>query len=203
MASFESSESNTIEVNGVRFEILLPERMLSLPKKNLVQKLLRILKSALPIPSGDFSYKQSVQIGIRITNNTSIPVRFSFYFTLFPELVNAEGQVPLEGGWISPSAPLESDFPLAMPGESLTFFPNVEIFWIWGNRFGLSVAAGNGGEWIFQPLKPGIYQFRFTYNNPKDKVTMYGSVSTNMNLIEEIWTGQASTPFVELHLAKI
>lgn len=161
------------------------------------------MKFLLPIPPGYFSPKYSVQIGIRITNNTLTPLRFSFYFTLFPELVNAHRPIPLGGGWISLSSPLESDYPLAMPGESLTFFPNIEIFWIWGNQFGISIPSGNGGEWIFHPVKPGNYQFRFLYNNKNEKETMYSSVSRDMNLIEGIWTGEVLTPFVELNLAQL
>ncbi|MDZ8262815.1 hypothetical protein [Nostoc sp. ChiQUE01b] len=203
MTSSESNEINAVEVDGVRFETLVPEQMLYLPKKNLVQRLLSNLEFLLPVPPGYFSPKYSVQIGIRITNNTSTPLRFSFYFTLFPELVNTYGQIPLEGGWISLSSPLESDYPFAMPGESLTFFPNIEIFWIWGNQFGISILSGNGGKWIFHTVKPGNYQFRFIYKNQNEKATLYSSVSRDMNLIEEIWMGEVLTPFVELHLAQL
>ncbi|MEH2156354.1 hypothetical protein [Nostoc sp.] len=203
MTSSESNEINAIEVDGVRFETLVPERMLCLPKKNLLQKILSILEFLLPIPPGYFSPKYSVQLGIRITNNTSTPLRFSFYFTLFPELVNAHGRIPFEGGWISPLSSLESDYLLTIPGESLTFFPDIEIFGIWGNRLGISIPTGNGGTWFFQPLKPGNYQFRFIYNNQNEKETTYSSVSRDMNLIEGIWTGEVLTPFVELHLAQL
>ncbi|MDZ8137155.1 MAG: hypothetical protein RM049_17920 [Nostoc sp. DedQUE04] len=202
MTSSESNEINAVEVDGVRFETLVPERILCLPKQNLVQKLLSFLEFLLPMPLGYFSPKYSVQIGIRITNNTSTPFRFSFYFTFFPELVNANGPIPLEGGWISLLSSLESDYPLAMPGESLTFFPNIEIFWIWGNQFGISIPSANGGKWFFQPLKLGNYQFRFIYNNQNEKETTYSSVNRDMSLIEGIWTGEVLTPFVELHLAQ-
>ncbi|MFS0515739.1 hypothetical protein ACEYW6_13640 [Nostoc sp. UIC 10607] len=173
-----------------------------LNKKNLVQKLLSILEFLLPITPGYFSPKYSVNLGIRITNNTSNPLRFSFYFTLFPELVNAYGRIPFEGGWISLLSSLESDYLLAIPGKSLTFFPDIEIFWIWGNRFGLSITSGDSGTWFFQPLKPGNYQFRFIYNE-NEKETTYSSVSRAINLIEGIWTGEVLTPFVELHLAHL
>ncbi|MHC0063647.1 hypothetical protein ACWATR_12065 [Nostoc sp. UIC 10890] len=203
MTSSESNEINAVEVNGIRFETLVPERMLCLPKKNLIQKLLSNLEFLLPIPPGYFSPKYSVQIGIRITNNTLTPIRFSFYFTLFPELVNAHGQIPFEGGWIRASASLESDYPLAMPGESVTYFPEIKFFGTWGNRFGLSVASGDSGTWFFQPLKSDNYQFRFLYNNQNEKETMYSSTSKDMSLIEGIWTGEVLTPFVELHLAQL
>jgi hypothetical protein len=109
----------------------------------------------------------------------------------------------LEGGWIRASASLESDYPLAMPGESVTYFPEIKIFATWGNRFGLSITSGDSGTWFFQPLKPGNYQFRFIYNNQNEKETTYSSVSRDMNLIEGIWTGEVLTPFVELHLVQL
>ncbi|MEA5550834.1 hypothetical protein VB713_07570 [Anabaena cylindrica UHCC 0172] len=202
MSAFESNSNNAVEVDGIRFETIVPEPEVLLPRKNLVEKLLSILESLLPIPPRHFPPKCPVQIGIRITNNTSIPLRFSFSFTLFPEIVNANRPIPFEGGWIRASTSLESDYPLVLPGESFTFFPKIELFWIWGNRFGLSFTNGDSGTWFFQPLKPGNYQFRFIYENSNEKVTMYSSVSTNMNLIEGIWTGKVLTPFIELNLTK-
>lgn len=202
MTAFEPNNKNAVEVDGIRFETIVPEQTLLLPRKNIVRKIISILESLLPIPPRHLPSKCSVQIGIRITNNTSIPQRFSFYFTLFPELVNTNGPVSLEGGWISLLSPTKSDYSIVMPGDSFTLFPNIEIFWIWGNRFGLSIASGNGGTWIFQPLKPGNYQFRFIYENSSAKDEIYNCVSTNMNLIEGIWTGKVLNPFVELNLTK-
>ncbi|WP_141699874.1 hypothetical protein [Nostoc sp. KVJ20] len=78
MTSSESNQINVVEVDGIQFETLVPERMLCLPKKNLIQKLLSNLEFLLPIPPGYFSPKYSVQIGIRITNNTLTPLRGCF-----------------------------------------------------------------------------------------------------------------------------
>ncbi|MBW4648360.1 MAG: hypothetical protein KME06_06625 [Kastovskya adunca ATA6-11-RM4] len=202
MSSEQSSDSNAVEVDGIRFETVVPERVLSIPKKNVVQKLLYVLQCLSPtLPQHPYP-SVSVQIGLRITNNTSTPLRFSFYFTLSPELIGVDGQIPLEGGWFSTTAPIESDFPSIMAGESATFFPDARIFWLWGNQFGLSLATGNGGTVSFQPLKLGTYQFRFTYNNPNSVETSYGSASTDKTLIEELWTGHVPTPFVEFCLVK-
>ncbi|MFM2063991.1 MAG: hypothetical protein RLZZ507_3662 [Cyanobacteriota bacterium] len=202
MTAFEPNNKNAVEVDGIRFETIVPEQTLLLPRKNMLRKIMSILEYLLPIPPRHLPSKCSVQIGIRITNNTSIPQRFSFYFTLFPELVNTNGPVPFDGGWIRASTSLESDYLLVMPGDSFTFFPKIELFWIWGNRFGLSFTNGDSGTWIFQPLKPGNYQFRFIYENSIEKAKIYSSVSTNMNLIEGIWTGKVLTPFVELNFSK-
>ncbi|KAF3884935.1 MULTISPECIES: hypothetical protein [Nostocales] len=206
MTSSILNDNNAVEVDGVRFETIVLEPVFNVPKRTLVQKLLCVLQPLLPIPPGYFSPRYSVKIGIRITNNTPTPLRFSLYFTLFPEIVSVDSPdspISFEGGCISPRAPLESDFPFVIPGESVAFFPNAEIFWIWGERLGLSMDSGEGGKWIFQPFKLGNYQFRFTYNNLKAMVTMYGSVSTDTKLIEGLWTGQVTTPLVDLHLVHL
>ncbi|MDY7002660.1 MAG: hypothetical protein SWX82_01445 [Cyanobacteriota bacterium] len=80
------NESNLIEVNGVRFETIVPKRILTLPKKDLIKKLSDIRKhlSTRPLhPSPGYP----VEIGIRITNNSDRPLYFSFYFALFPEII--------------------------------------------------------------------------------------------------------------------
>jgi len=210
MTSFESNEINAVEVDNVKFEIIVPQRMLCLPKKNLLQKFLSILdflatlESVFAILPGHFSPKHSVEISIRITNKTSIPFRFSFFIlNLFIELIDAQGAIPLECGWIRLPTPVESDYPLLMPGESLIFFPKIQIFKIWGNRFGLSITNRDNSTCVFQPLKPGNFQLRFIYYNPDEKVTIYSSESRGMELIEDIWTGEVLTPFVELNLAPL
>lgn len=82
-----------------------------------------------------------------------------------------------------------------MPGESLTFFVDAELYW-YNHKIRLAGYARDGGVWTFGALKPGIYQVRFTYQSrsPVRKIYYGGSV-------EGLWTGVVSTPFVEFRLA--
>ncbi|GGA25945.1 hypothetical protein [Okeania sp. KiyG1] len=166
-----------IEVDGIRFETILPETVLTFPEK----------KGDIRIP---------VQIGIRINNNTPNSLRFSFYRTLSGEIVTPNGQI-VSGIYrlLGVKSPKESDFPLVLPGKNLTFFPKA-LFEFKGDRFTLSIALGDGGFLSFEIFKPGIYQIRFTYNNKFEIATIYEREIKNTRLIENIWMGRISTPFV-------
>jgi hypothetical protein len=194
------ADSNAVEMDGVRFEILMPERVLSIPKNNLMHKLLYLMKSLSPIHIDYYSFIIPVQIGIRITNNTSTPLRFSFYFTLFLEIMGVDGLIPLTGEWISHSEPSNSDVLSVMPGEDITFFPEAEICGLWEEQFKLRTPTGNGGIWIFEPLTLETYQVRFTYRSDRTMIKIYESVKTDTTL--DIWSGQISTPFVDFRLVR-
>ncbi|MCC3474141.1 MULTISPECIES: hypothetical protein [unclassified Microcoleus] len=194
------ADSNAVEMDGVRFEILVPERVLSIPKKNLIHKFLYLMKFLSPIEIYYPSFIMPVQIGIRITNNTSTPLRFSFYFTLFLEIMGVDGLIPFGGEWISLSGPSNSDVLSVMPGEDITFFPEAEIFGLWEEQFGLKTPTGNGGIWVFEPLTLETYQVRFTYRSDQTMVKIYESVETYTTL--DIWSGQISTPFVDFRLVR-
>ncbi|MCC3594209.1 MAG: hypothetical protein JGK24_31150 [Microcoleus sp. PH2017_29_MFU_D_A] len=194
------ADSNAVEMDGVRFEILVPERVLSIPKNNLIHKLLYLMKFLSPISIYYSSFIIPVQIGIRITNNTSTPLRFSFYFTLFLEIMGVDGLIPFGGEWISLSGPSNSDVLSVMPGEDITFFPEAEIFGLWEEQFGLKTPTGNGGIWVFEPLTLETYQVRFTYRSDQTMVKIYESVETYTTL--DIWSGQISTPFVDFRLVR-
>ncbi|MEH2234671.1 hypothetical protein [Nostoc sp.] len=70
------ANNSATEVDGIRFETLMPEQVLTLPEKKR-------------------GVVTRVQLGICITNNTSSPVRLSFFATLIPQLVGGDGQVCL------------------------------------------------------------------------------------------------------------
>ncbi len=177
-------DNSTVEVDGIHFETLVPERMLNLPDK----------KHRIEIP---------VQLGIRITNNTSNPVRFNFFNTLIPQLIGVDGQAHLRRYFRrGTKRPLESDFPLVMPGENVTFFPYTSLSWKKCDQFTLNIAFGDGGFWNFEYLKAGIYGIHFMYKNKDPEVEIYDRESMNTNLIEDIWMGIVSMPKVEFCLGK-
>jgi len=178
--------NSAVEVDGIRFETFIPEPLLILPNKS------------------DNSY-QSVQIGMRITNNTLTPFHFSFCGSFYPELVMPDGQVKRRGygnDWMR--ALEESDFLLVTPGTSLTFFPDISLFWTNHSQFSLGVSSGYGGSCSFDQLKPGIYHFRFQYYNTSNTIPKKNIVGESIESlpIEKVWAGWVDTPFVEFRLAQ-
>jgi len=186
MTSAESFENSAVQVDGVQFETLMPERVFSIPVKQF---------------SPDGNMDIPVQLGIGITNNTPIPFRFSSYGRLTPELMGADSQF-LRGVFlrIRRLKPKESYFPLAMPGESVTLFPNARLIWFKRvNELKISIGKGTGGYWNFDILNPGAYHVRFIYRNENevDRINERGQEGTKPTLLERLWTGRVITPFIK------
>lgn len=91
---------------------------------------------------------------------------------------------------------------MLQPGQTATFFPDVAIYWRWGNQFALSFDIDHSGRWIFEPLEPGSYQVRFLYQNTRGEETVYDDTCQEFKLIENIWIGEVFTPFVEFQLVR-
>ncbi len=183
----ESSDNNAVEVDGVRFKTILSNPVLSVPVKK-----------------ANSNGYISVELGMRITNTTPSPLYFSGYTTLIPELLEPGGQIR-EWGRNSNVliAPSESNFLLAMPGESVTLFPYT-ILLHKGNYTGLVIEFGDGSVWVSGELKPGKYQFRFSYQKtfyPRGEI-IYHHQEIEQKLLESVWFGKVDATFVELHLVK-
>ena len=188
MTRRESSDNNAVEVDGVRFETILSNPVLSIPVKK-----------------ANSNGYTSVELGIKITNATPSPLYFSGYTTLIPELLEPDGQMREWGRnsniLIGPS---ESNFLLAMPGKSVTFFPYTILFGRRSNQSELAIESGDGSVWVSGELKPGKYQFRFSYQKifyPRGEI-IYRQQEIEQKLLEQVWFGRVDTPFVELHLVK-
>lgn len=174
-----------MEVDGISFETLVPERVLRLPEKKR-------------------GVQTTVQIGIGITNNTPTPLRFRLYGTLTPELLGADGQAQERGGGRDGihQFPSEVDFPLAMPGECITFFPEARLLWLKRGQFRLLIIARDGSFSWFDNLNLGTYQIQFRYQ--KISESREGRYSEwepiEQSLSERVWSGRVDTPFVKFHL---
>ena len=184
----QSTESNkgAVEVDRIRFETLVPEQVLSLPKK-------------------EPGTKVSVQLaGIRITNNTPHPLRFSFYATLIPEIVGVDGQI-LQRGYFSDWSRVaeDSDFVVVIPGKDVTFFPEATLWWQENDQLLLVNDAGDGGAYTFQLTDNGTYKIQINYVNKTGFIKIYEQETRNSQQIENIWMGMVTTPFVEFHLSRI
>lgn len=178
---------SALEVDGIRFETLLPETVLRLPRE----------KRNAYTP---------VQLGMRITNNTLEPLRFSFFATLTPEMVRADGQIQQRGGGSDAiKVPIESNFPLAMPGECIEFFLEARLLWHKFDQIRLLIFRTDGGYWWFDQLKLGIYQIRFSYQEfcETREWIERGRESIVQRRSETVWSGRVDTPFVEFQLIQL
>ena len=192
------NDSNFIEVDGIRFETIVPKQVLTLPKKDLIKKLSDIGKH-LSKPPLHSSPGDPVSIGIRITNNSDRPLYLSFYLALFPEIIRAKdgASVPFDIGWFSLVSPLKSDFILAIPGESISFFLDAKICWLCGKNYCFSTSFG-GERLVIQPLHSERYKVRLIYENQKDTEECYDFLNKQTQVIEGLWTGRVLTPFVDI-----
>lgn len=176
MTSSESNHSNAVEVDGIRFETLVPERMVRLSK---------------------YGEETPVQFGVRITNQASTPYRFELQRFL-PELSDPHGRLmKIDGLNRNAMRRIEElDIPLIIPGASLDFLMAVKIIWYSKDCFQLLGDAIYGGIWTFYNLKPGKYQVRLKYENqlPKRKIL----IPPRRTEIEGFWIGQITTPFANL-----
>ena len=187
ITSGESFDSNAVEVDGIRFETLVSERVLT-------------------IPANQPGVETPVKLGIRITNNTPTPLRFNFFNALSPEIVAPHGQaVGRSHASDLLLEPKESDFPLVMPKQSVTFFQDAKLSWRKGgnqltlDELALRVPDGIGGFWIFAALKPGTYQVRFRYESYRTTVVI---PKPEIRRLDGVWTGQVVTTFMEVSLVQ-
>jgi hypothetical protein len=180
LTSFASTQSNAVEKDGIRFETLVPEPVLT-------------------IPANQPGVETPVRLGLRITNNTRTPLRFTRFDSLYPELVGPDGKVVgrIQGRNVT-IAPTEADCPIAQPGENLSFFLDGKLSWQ-SNKLELGGSDGFGGIWLFQELKPGAYQFRFIYSSPSSRTL---PCDLALGKKKSLWIGGAVTPFVEIRLVQ-
>jgi len=158
----ESNESNAVEVNGIRFETVVSERVLTIPEAK----------------RGVYTL---VELGIRVTNNTQMPFYFSYYFySLFPELIAPDGQVMQTGIRCERiNLPIESNYVLVVPGEAVTFSHDAFLFWLQNRKkkrdrkLTLNIPFPDQDIYSFCPLYPDTYQFRFKYRQSGEGMEEY------------------------------
>jgi|GEM_PF-1519068 len=199
MSSFKSNSNNTVQVDGIQFETVMPERVYQIPPKE---------------PGA----KTQVQFGIRITNNTANPCNL-LLFAVLPEFLQANKQKVPQFGPVanSTAAPELSDFKLLMPGESVTFL--VEGYFEWF-KDGLQFAfmRKDATYWWYGNFESGIYSINVIYENPypawdqaswgdgiislmpKRKQPRNSYRPLKIIKIEDVWVGKILTPSIEFRL---
>jgi hypothetical protein len=192
MTSFESNEINAVEVDNVTFETVVSERILTIPetKRGIYTR---------------------VELGIRITNNTQSFFYFSSYvYSMFPEMITPDGQVMVTGlhsERINP--PIESDYVLVVPGESVTLSRDAFLFWIQNRKkkrdrkLTLNIPFPSEDIYAFRPLYPGTYRFRFKYRESCEGMEDFSNwiePTILQTILQNLWTGEVLTPLVEIRL---
>ena len=184
LISFESSDSNAVEIDGIRLEILVPDQVWRIPEKQ---------DATTP-----------VRIGFQMKNNTPYPIRFPPLdpLTIFPlEIMNSEGKLlQRQGGRDMLLKSPQLACPLVQPKESLTFFLKAELFWQ-NNELLFGGNDGLGGGWIFD-LGPGNYQIRLRYISSRSVLFCDEPQMEEYKLTQGIWIGQMVTPFVKFRVVQ-
>jgi len=181
----DSTDNKVTEVDGVQLEILMPERELIIPNERHKPRI-----------------STSAKIGIRITNTTALPLRFTLFNTLVVELLGANGyRVHIGVSRDVTIAPQEADYPLVNPGESTTFWRNASLRWInEGSELKFGFNDGFGGGWSFGNLKPNQYQLKLFYQNNMTTETIYDSQTNQPKLLDNFWVGTMVSPALEINL---
>jgi len=182
LISFESSHSNAIEVDGIRFEVVVPNQTLSIPENR---------------PDVHTTWR----LGVRVTNNNSLPRRVSKY-ALTPQFRGLNGDV-IFGQELARSSLViiaKSDFPLVLPGESFTVFWEGTFYWI-ENMLLLQVYENSSRTLLtFEAFSSGTYHVRLIYDNDDAEFSYYDQEKQQTREIREVLKGQFSTPWVEINL---
>jgi hypothetical protein len=183
---WESVEANTIRVNDLCFEILVPEQVWMTPEPGQLSLL---------------------KIGLRITNPTAQPIRL---YKAHPALNYSLVFNSLDGFEIHLTAFSEGNYPTPLyacrilyPSESLTFFLDNYLLWYEGDLM-LQVAHGFRGLMRYESLLPGNYEVQFTYGNRWAEGLCSGSDFLNPSSrptdVSGLWTGEVLTPSVQLKI---
>ncbi|MBE9096044.1 hypothetical protein [Tychonema sp. LEGE 07203] len=184
----ESSDNNAVEVDGIRFETILSDRLWAVPIKRTTQ-----------------DDHTSVVLGFSITNNTSTPYYFCF-FQFVPEIITSDAQ-NINPGYQADGVgvPHESDLHLTMPGKSVTFSQAAQCYWErkypkikrkQDRDLMLFMPFTNREYWKFHLPSTGNYSIRFKYEVTNGAVKGYDEL-IDKECLKMVWVGQVFTPFIE------
>ena len=167
----EKTTNVAVEVDGVRFEVLEPEQDLCI--------------------TGTLA-RFPITLGLKITNQTAIALRFSRFESVSLLMIGATGEVQNVGssssqGWSSPSP---TDFPLVPSGG--IFFLNLMSYCEVGEAGSIQlVASSDRTVYSFTNLEFGVYSLQLAYRV---------SLSASEILFSDLWQETVYLPPIRLHL---
>lgn len=177
-----TDNNNAVEVDGVIFETVVPNQVVSIPEN-------------MP------DIKTPWRFGIRITNKTSLPIRFNKYH-LTPEFIGFNDKGLFRD--VSESSFIllaERDFPIVLPGKSFIVFWEGEFYWN-ENRllFRAYYEQRRDRSLSFGTFTPGTYHVRLTYENANTESSYFDLKNRQRRQLKGIVKGLFSTPWVEIKL---
>jgi hypothetical protein len=177
---WQSNANNTVPVDGMIFETVVSEPVLKIPEN----------RSGVLTP---------IRLGIRITNNTSEPVRFSLSH-LTPEFINLNDELLFAGAVQFRLGILgKRNFPLVLPKESSSLFWESCLFRDKNMLLLILDDINNSRSWSFGGFNPGIFRVRFKYNYD-DEGGYYDEYLRGIRQFKGVVKGSFFTKWVELHL---
>ena len=182
MSSSEpNANSNIVEVDGILFETLMPVQTIRVPQ------------TGEQVP---------VQFGVCITNRGSTPYRFDLP-KFIPEIFDGDGrkiEYSVNSNARQPTE--EQDIPLINPGEYITHWINVDLYWRGENCFGFGGFVRYGSVWSTYSFGTGTYQLQLRYVSQlsRHRVVFLG---VRRNEIDGFWVGTVSTPLVKFNLVNL
>ncbi|MCC3418942.1 MAG: hypothetical protein JGK24_31995 [Microcoleus sp. PH2017_29_MFU_D_A] len=176
-----TNTNNSVEVDGVIFETVVPNQVVSIPEN-------------MP------DIKTPWRVGIRITNKTSVPIRFNKYH-LTPEFIGFNDKALFMDDFALSLIPLtERDFPLVPPGKSFTVFWEGEFYWNENRLLFGAYERSRGRSLSFGTFTPGTYDVRLTYENANTEISYVNLKNGQRRQLKGIVKGLFSTPWVEIKL---
>jgi hypothetical protein len=174
-----------IEKDGVRFELVVEERVWAIPEN----------RPRMHTP---------VKMELRLTNRTKKALRFCVFRTVALEMVGPDGKAlrMTTEGTDGTYARREANCPLVGPGESVTFPWAAQLAWDGGGRLRLD---GWGplfvmSTWAIKGLGPGDHRLRLLHRNPDTTFAL--SMGNPPPVLTNVWTGAVVSPFVKVSLVE-
>ncbi len=190
-----SLHDRQFEVEGVRFETILPQQMIRIPKQG---------------------EETLVKFGVRVINGTKASQLFLFFFAR--PMFSFDGQAvsrsgPNVNGSFNPDL---DDFKSLMSGEEATLMMQGWFYWS-KSHLKFRCYERSGSYWFFGAFKAGNYSLQMLYENqfsewraandrnePFDLRPVYsresGHQQSNSFSMPEVWVGQGISPPLEFVL---
>ena len=173
-------ESNGTEVDGVRFETVMPTQTISLPPRH----------------NGSAS---KISFGLQITNLSSSAHVFLMFY-LCPELLDTNYQaVQRTGPSQNGRLPDWYNFVLVHPGESIAFIQQGDLYWE-QDKLNFIFRERSGTWWVFPNLSFGTYLLRMFYRNSHAVWNQQNARGMELEEIRDVWNQPVKSPPIPFEL---